>query len=175
MRKIMNATHKTTDDQRQGALDSIRLGALAGAAGGLAEIAWVSLYAFASDTSPALVARGVTTAAGVSALLPADAVTLGVGVHMGIAVMLGIALAFVWRAMSASRNVNPFSFMAAALTGVWAINFFVVLPIVSPAFLTLLPYSVSLVSKLAFGMAAAGALQLFAVPAGALHAARSRL
>lgn len=171
----MNATHKTTDDQRQGALDTIRLGALAGAAGGLAEIAWVSLYAFASDTSPALVARGVTTAAGVSALLPADAVTLGVGVHMGIAVMLGIALAFVWRAMSASRNVNPFSFMAAALTGVWAINFFVVLPIVSPAFISLLPYSVSLISKLFFGLAAGGVLRLLAAPSLTLQRSRGGL
>ena len=174
MRKIMNATHKTTDDQRQGALDTIRLGAIAGAAGGLAEIAWVSLYAATTGANPAVIARGVTTAAGASALFPADAVTLGVGFHMVIAVALGIAMTSVWRVMP-SAQANPFSFAIVVLAGVWALNFFVVLPIVSPAFLTLLPYSVSLVSKLAFGMAAAGALQLFAVPAGALHAARIRL
>ncbi len=171
----MNTAHKTSDNQLHGALDTIRLGTLAGAAGGLAEIAWVSLYAFATDTSPALVARGVTTAAGVGALLPADAVTLGVGVHMGIAVMLGIALTFVWRAMPAARTVNPFAFMAAALTGVWTINFFMVLPIIDPAFIHLLPYSVSLISKLAFGMAAASAVRLLAAPSLSLQRARTGL
>ena len=45
--------------------------------------------------------------------------------------------------------------MLAALAGVWAVNFFVVLPIVSPAFVHIVPYAVSLTSKLLFGVAAA--------------------
>jgi len=45
--------------------------------------------------------------------------------------------------------------VVAALAGVWALNFLVVLPIVSPAFIHLMPYSVSLISKMAFGLAAA--------------------
>ena len=171
----MNAIGSSFDHRLSTTLTTVRLGAIAGAAGGLAEIGWVSLYAYATGTSPALVARGVTTAAGVNTLLPADAVTLGVGVHMGIAVMLGIALAFVWRAMPASRSINPFAFMTAALAGVWAINFFVVLPIVSPAFVHLLPYSVSLISKLAFGVAAASALRLLAAPSPTLQRARGGL
>jgi hypothetical protein len=169
-RKIMNTIDTSSDNRpiRSVAakrLDTITLGAVAGAAGGLAEIAWVALYALATGASPALLARGVTTAAGMSALFPADTVALGIGIHMGIAVMLGVALAFIWRATPASYAVNPFTFMAAALAGVWAFNFFVVLPIVSPAFIHFLPYSVSLISKLAFAMAAAGVLRLSAVPA----------
>ncbi len=45
--------------------------------------------------------------------------------------------------------------MRAGLVGVWAVNFFVVLPIVSPDFVHIVPYAVSLTSKLLFGVAAA--------------------
>jgi hypothetical protein len=43
----------------------------------------------------------------------------------------------------------------AALAGVWVVNFLVVLPIVSPAFVHVIPYSVSLMSKMLFALAAA--------------------
>ena len=136
-------------------------GAVAGAAGGLAEIAWVSLYAGMTGGDPATLARGVTTAAGVSALLPASPVALGVAVHMTLAVALGIALASAWRAMRQYQPAltNPYPVMLAALAGVWAINFFVVLPIVSPAFVHMVPYAVSLTSKLLFGAAAAATVR----------------
>ena len=35
---------------------------------------------------------------------------------------------------------------------VWAVNFFIILPWLNPAFVTLMPYSVSLASKLLFGV-----------------------
>jgi hypothetical protein len=138
-------------------LEAIHTGVLAGAAGGLAEIAWVTLYAGLTGGNPALLARGVTTAAGVSALLPSSPVTLGLGVHMTLAVMLGVVLTFAWRALSARRRGmdNLYPFMLAALAGVWAVNFFVVLPLVSPPFIHIVPYAVSLTSKLLFGAAAA--------------------
>ncbi len=142
-------------------LETVRRGVVAGAAGGLAEIAWVTLYAGATGGNPAVLARGVTSAAGVSALLPASPVALGIAVHMTLAVALGIALACTWRALCAPRPAmsNPYPFTLTALAGVWAINFFVVLPIVSPAFVHMVPYAVSLTSKLLFGMAAAAALR----------------
>jgi hypothetical protein len=145
-------------DSRLGVLFS---GILAGMAGGLAEVAWVSLYATATGDDPASLARGVTSAAGVSALLPASPVVLGVGVHMMLAVTLGIALAFAWSALHKSRPglANPYPLMLTALAGVWAVNFFVVLPIVAPAFVHMVPYAVSLTSKLLFGMAAATAMR----------------
>ena len=79
---------------------------------------------------------------------------------MALAVMLGVALAFAWRAFSATpRRTGPHPFMLAALAGVWAVNFIVVLPIVSPAFVDMVPYAVSLTSKLLFGLAAAEVLR----------------
>jgi hypothetical protein len=142
------------DTQR---FSTVRTGVLAGAAGGLTEIAWVAVYAWSTGTDPAVVARGVTTAAGVSALLPDSPVMLGIAVHLTLAVTLGVALSFGWRALSKSVGfaVNPYPLMLAALVGVWAVNFLVVLPIVSPAFVHLVPYSISLMSKILFGAAAA--------------------
>lgn len=136
-------------------------GIVAGIAGGLAEVAWVSLYAAATGGDPAVLARGVTTAAGVTALLPASPVALGVAVHMSLAVMLGVALSAAWSALRDCRPSlsNSLPFMLAALAGVWATNFFVVLPIVSPAFVHVVPYAVSLTSKLLFGVAAAATFQ----------------
>ncbi len=163
----MNAVDQPHNNQLNRALETIRQGAIAGAAGGLAEIAWVTLYAAATGANPAALARGVTTAAGMNALFPADPIALGVTVHMGIAVTLGIALAFVWQALSSGRTraISPFPFTVAALAAVWAINFFIVLPIVSPAFIQLVPYSVSLISKLLFGLAVAAVFRQLAVPA----------
>jgi len=136
-------------------------GVIAGAAGGLAEVAWVTLYAGFTGGNPAVVARGVTTAAGVSAALPASPVWLGVAVHMLLAVALGLVLAYAWTASCDRWPIlnNPYPFTLTALTGIWAVNFFVVLPIVSPAFVHMVPYAVSLASKLLFGLAAAATLQ----------------
>ena len=49
--------------------ETVRQGFVAGAAGGLAEIAWVALYAGVTGGDAAILAQGVTSAAGVSALL----------------------------------------------------------------------------------------------------------
>ncbi len=141
-------------------LEILRRGVVAGTAGGLAEIAWVTLYAGVTGGDAAVLARGVTSAAGVSALLPAAPVALGVAVHMMLAVMLGVALASAWQALQrrTSKLANPYPFALAMLGGVWGLNFFVVLPVVSPGFVHLVPYTVSLASKLLFGLAAAQAL-----------------
>jgi hypothetical protein len=159
--KFPKAFEEIADNKITALLETIRHGVIAGVAGGVAEIAWVILYAGATGANPATLARGVTTAAGMSALVPAAPAALGVTVHMTLAVALGIALSFGWRALSSHRfeTPSPFPFMLAALVSVWAVNFFVVLPIISPAFIHLAPYPVSLMSKVLFGLAAAEALR----------------
>jgi hypothetical protein len=141
-------------------LQVLRRGIIAGTAGGLAEIAWVIVYSSVTGGDAAVLARGVTSAAGVSALLPASPVELGLAVHMTLALTLGLALAAALQFLQRRRAelLNPYPFTLAALGAVWAINFFVVLPVVSPTFIHLVPYAVSLTSKLLFGMAAAAAL-----------------
>ena len=150
-----------SDKQAKTLLETTRHGVVAGVAGGLAEIAWVMLYAGATGADPSTLARAVTTAAGVSALFPWAPVASGVIVHMLLAAVLGIALSFGWRTLSLHRLdiASPLPFMLAALVGVWVVNFFVLLPIISPAFIHLVPYPVSLVSKVLFGLAAAEAFR----------------
>ena len=74
-----------TSGRNRASAKLIKRGILAGAAGGLAEIIWVSLYATVTGGNAATLARGVTTAAGVTALLPAAPVTMGIAVHMMLA------------------------------------------------------------------------------------------
>ena len=144
---------------RLGVNEIIKRGLLAGAAGGLAEIAWVSLYAALTGGDAAILARGVTTAVGVTALLPAMPVTMGIVVHMALAVLLGIVLVGLWQALARRDTISLYGFMLAALATVWAVNFFVILPVISPAFALLIPYPVSLTSKLLFGLATAETLR----------------
>jgi len=145
-----------------GVSEIVKRGLLAGIAGGLAEVVWVSLYAAVSGGDAAILARGVTTASGVLALLPAAPVTDGIAVHMTLAALLGVVLTALWQARPGRGVGALYGFMLAALAAVWAVNFFVVLPVLEPSFVHLLPYSVSLVSKLLFGVAAAETLRRYA-------------
>ena len=157
----MRSTQQVLNIEQTSHIETASSGIIAGAAGGLAEIAWVTLYADATGGNASILARGVTSAAGVGALLPESPVILGVAVHMMLAVTLGVALAYAWRKLRTRRfaATGPYPFMLAALAGVWATNFFIILPIVSPAFVHVVPYAVSLTSKLLFGLTAAAALR----------------
>lgn len=148
-------------------LEIFKRGVLAGAAGGLAEMVWVSAYAALTGGDAAVLARGVTTASGLTALLPATSVAAGIGIHMLLAVALGLALAGLWQSLSSRVHANGlYAGTLAILAGVWATNFFVLLPAISPEFVHLVPYSVSLMSKLLFGLAAAEVFRRY-VTAGA--------
>src|SRR6185437_11671438 len=94
-------------------------------------------------------------------LLPQSAAALGIAVHITLTVALGVTLSYTWRAVRLHKMAatGPYPFMLAALAGVWATTFFVILPIISPAFIHLVPYAVSLTSKLLVGLAAAAVLQ----------------
>jgi hypothetical protein len=48
--------------------------------------------------------------------------------------------------------------MIATLAMVWAVNFLVILPILSPGFVGLVPYEASFLSKILFGVSAAAVL-----------------
>jgi hypothetical protein len=135
-------------------------GVVAGAAGGIAEIIWIFVYASATGTDAASLARGVTTAAGVNFLLQGSPAAFGVAIHMMLAVTLGIALAFSWTALSRRwpKQISAYAVMPIALAGVWAVNFLIVLPIIDLNMVQIVPYPVSLISKLLFGVAAAAAL-----------------
>jgi len=145
-------------------------GTLAGLTGGLAEIVWIWIYGVMSHIDSGSVARGVSQAVGLETL--ADPVVLGIAVHMTLAGALGIALAFAMQPLLAHwgrGHLISYASVIAALAMVWALNFFVVLPVLSPGFVGLVPYEVSLLSKILFGVCAAAVL---AIRAEAMQYAR---
>lgn len=139
----------------------MRVGVLAGIAGGAAEVAWVAGYGAVTGASSATVAAGVTGAIFPSLATASYAAPLGVALHMILAVGLGILVAAAFSAPLLRRIGNwPRNTLVVATLGlVWAFNFLVVLPILDPSFLTLLPVAVTLASKLLFGVAAATTLR----------------
>ena len=135
-------------------------GIVAGAAGGIAEILWILVYATATGTDAATLARGITTAVGANLIFTNGSVTTGVAVHMVLAVTLGVALAFTWTYFSRhwARQMSPYVLVTVALAAVWVVNFLFVLPLLSPDFVQIVPYPISLASKLLFGLAASAVL-----------------
>lgn len=149
-----------------GSTNTWSIGAIAGLAGGGIEIAWIATYMRLSGGGAAEVARGVTDTVLPNLVAPTAAVSLGIAIHMGLAIMLGIMVAVLVRSLLPRMSpalLEPLA-VVAILVLVWAINFFVVLPIINPAFVALVPYTASLVSKVLFGAAAGLALKLFDGP-----------
>ncbi len=138
-------------------VDTLAIGALGGIAGGCAEIAWIALYGAATGTPTDPVARGVVTSIVPALTTSAWAPSLGIAIHLGLAIALGVVLALGLRLVSRQVGAGRFDFslVMLALAGVWAVNFFVALPELNPAFISLLPLGVTLLSKLLFGVAAA--------------------
>lgn len=139
----------------------MRVGVLAGLAGGSAEVVWVAGYGAVTGFPAALVARGVTGALFPSLAEAPFAAVLGLVLHMILAVGLGLLVAAAF-GTSLLRRIGAWprsTLVVVTLGGVWAFNFLVLLPVLDPGFLTLLPVAVTLASKLLFGVAAATALR----------------
>jgi hypothetical protein len=138
-------------------VETIRVGALAGIAGGIAEIGWIVLYGMVTGTPIEPVARSV-----VGSVIPALAASswsawLGILIHLGLAIALGLGLALAIRSdpRPGDAGRSQFGLVMLALAAVWAVNFLFALPRINPEFVALLPYSVTLISKLLFGLSAA--------------------
>lgn len=134
---------------------SLRVMALAGLAGGVAEIVWIAAYCTLAPLAGREVLRDIA-----ATVLPATAASpfapvLGMAIHLGLAVFVAIAFGhIVWRRYARSRGTMTVLVASVLLlAAIWSFNFFVLLPALNPAFATLMPYEVTLVSKLLFGLA----------------------
>lgn len=131
---------------------------VAGVAGGMAEVLWIAAATAALGVDGWAVARAVG-----ATVIPAMANSgLAAGIGLVIHFLLSIALAAVFmHALGRSRSTTARVLVSlGALAAVWAFNFFLLLPLINPAFVFLLPLSVTLVSKLLFGLAMATVLEL---------------
>lgn len=137
----------------------LRAGMIAGVFGGFMEVAWMTLWHAQRTLDASPVARGVTATFSPGLGNGEWGVSLGVAIHMALSVVLGVAIAYAVRSLlgMASRPARAAA-VFATLVAIWAVNFFIILPIINPAFVTMVPYSISLMSKALFGVAAALAL-----------------
>ncbi len=134
---------------------------LAGLCGGLAEVVWVQLYASLAGLSGAEIARQVTATLLPGAADAAFAPGLGLIIHFALSLLLAVCYAtLVWVPFLQRQRGSAASLVAAAavLAAIWAVNFLAVLPLVNAEFVGLLPYPVTLGSKLLFGLAMAAVL-----------------
>lgn len=135
---------------------------LAGLAGGGAEIGWIALYAQFSNGQADSVARGVAGMFFPTLAAAPYAVGLGIALHMMLATLLGIGVTLALRMLRPQWRGTAREALAvvAVLAAVWVVNFLLLGPRWSPQFVGLVPYAVSLCSKLLFGIAAAAVLHL---------------
>jgi hypothetical protein len=126
---------------------------LAGVVGGTAEVAWVVLFCLMSPLQSSLVAEEIARS-----FLPQiagfSAVMIGLIIHYVLSMLIAGIFAITILPMLTNRIDVPAVLLAsgAVLVGIWAINFFITLPMINPDFVTLMPYTVTLLSKLGFGI-----------------------
>ena len=128
---------------------------LAGFCGGMAEIVWVAAYGAVTPTSGMEVARQISASVFPAMTDHPAAAPAGIAVHLLLSLLLaGVFTVTVWLPFSRKLRFAPAMLVAAAaLSGVWAVNFFVILPVLNPAFVDLMPYAATLFSKVLFGIA----------------------
>ncbi len=136
----------------------VAAGAAIGLAGGLAEVFVVGAYSSVAGVDAAGIAGAVATAV---RLEPGSAIA-GLAVHMALSAALGVALLAGAKGSGFLRDgsaARTYAMALLALGAIWGLNFFVVLPVVSPGFVHRLPYTVTLASKLMFAVAAVATLR----------------
>jgi hypothetical protein len=133
---------------------------VAGLVGGMAEMAWMMLYSLHAPPGALEVSRQVAFSVFPGVVDSVWAPLLGVFIHLALSIALAaVAAVALW--LPLARRFGALAVLPIAIVTllvVWKINFFVILPIVNPAFVTLMPYGVTLFSKLLFGLAAGSAL-----------------
>lgn len=149
----MNTRIAPIDHQRNDASpSSIRLQAvMTGLAGGLAEVFWILMLGLSGQVHVEDITRAVALT-----LLPDSTpvsllATAALGIHFGLSVLIGIAFVALTRRLQGTRDL-----LIAGLTVlmlVWAVNFFLLLPLLGSPLPAVLPLSLSFVSKALFALA----------------------
>lgn len=136
---------------------------LAGMVGGMIEIGWISLYSSFSSVSAIDVARQISLT-----ILPTTADSyyapmLGLFIHLVLSLILAISFAAIVLKPAVHRYGTLGIMLSSLVTLgiVWAINFIIILPMLNPSFIVLMPYIVTLISKLLFGMAMGWVLVIY--------------
>jgi hypothetical protein len=128
---------------------------LAGLAGGLSEILWIGIYSAVTHVDGLEIARQITAALYPAWVDLAVAPILGMVIHLVLSVVIALLCCkiFIEPLVRRLGQAVILPVCMAVLAGVWVISFLVILPVIDPAFVTLLPFLVTLASKMLFGWA----------------------
>ena len=137
---------------------------LAGLAGALAEVVWVALFCGVTAQGGFVVLRQIAASFTPQIVDSAWAPAIGLAEHFALGILVAYGFALVlWRPFAKCRGAAATLAVALlALAAIWTMNFFVLLPVVNAQFVHLLPYAVTFLSKLLFGLAMAATLSTYA-------------
>ncbi len=127
----------------------------AGIAGGMAEIFWISIYSQFSSVSAVNVARQISATVLPVTVDSSYAPLFGILIHLILSLVLAVAFTktilkpIVMR--YGTKGIMLSSFTTLGI--VWAVNFLIILPVLNSSFTLLMPATVTLISKLLFGVA----------------------
>lgn len=125
-----------------------------GVAGGVAEILWISGISLVLALNASDVAREVTASVVPQWREAGYAVVFGIVIHMVLSIVLS-SVYLLTLGRWAARRFSLFGQLltgVAALVSIWAVNFFILLPLMNPAFSDHLSYGVTLMSKVLFAV-----------------------
>ena len=136
---------------------------IAGLIGGLAEVFWISIYSAFTDTQASVVCSAISATFMPTMSSISAAPFIGLVIHLVLSIILAIGFGKLLYPIVKNRFENLGLMVTAIVTlaVIWKINFFVILPAINPAFVSLLPLSITLVSKLLFGLAMGSVLVLY--------------
>lgn len=129
---------------------------IAGLLGGLTEVIWVGLYSTVQPLSLSGLGSAITATVITAGDTLPQSHLLGLGINMLLSVGLALGFGYIlWPMISrlAQHKLNPIPITVITLAIVWKVNFFLLLPVWNPAFISMLPPEISLMSKLLFGVA----------------------
>lgn len=128
---------------------------LAGLVGGIAEIFFIAAYSQIMPIELGHVAREITASFSRELAGVAVGAVIGLGIHLLLSLLIGAGASVVlgrWKAWHEALSVR-FGLSVSALLAIWGFNFFILLPKMNPAFVSILPLSVTFISKALFGLA----------------------
>ena len=134
---------------------ALAAGAVAGLAGGLAEVVFMGGYSSITGINPSEILKLITfTFFDSSVAFGPDGLRAGLLIHFALSLAIGLSFGLFARyALKGSFSYSKaLAWGSLALTAIWACNFFVILPVYNAAFIELVSPGVAFFSKLSFGI-----------------------
>jgi len=147
-------------------------GAIAGLAGGLAEVVFMGAYSAATGMSSAEILKLITLTFFESSIaFGPNGLWAGLLIHFVLSLAIGLSFgAFARIALKGSFSYSKaLVWGSLALTAIWACNFFVILPVYNAAFIELVHPAPAFFSKLSFGIVLALGVRLACSAPEAAH------